>query len=369
MVLAAGCGGLPGAGPDRAPVVFGLPLPLTSTDGQADPYGSLSRDGAELARREINARGGAGGHPVELRIRDDRGDDSTAIGVARELADDAAVLAVIGHVYSGPTIKAAPIYDAGRVAAVATTATSPEISRLGPWIFRLAPNDSVNAAELARVARSLGGTAEVLYTNEDYGRDLSRSFIRSFTGAGGTVTGQDPYLDESRDLSPYVRRLRQRAPRVVMLAASTSEGASRIISEARSRGVAAQFMGGDGLESLVEKGAGFDGTLVGTLFHRDQSERARAFYRAYRAAFGKDPDSSAALAYDAVYLLAAAVEAGHRDRESIRRWLESVGRPGGAPALEGAAGRIAFDENGDPLGKTCVVGIIRNGSIQLLKVR
>src|SRR5206468_3026983 len=115
---------------------------------------------------------------------------------------------------------------------------------------------------------------------EDYGRDLSRSFIRSFTGAGGTVVGQDPYLDESRDLSPYVRRLQRHAPRVVMLAASTSEGASRIIAEARSRGVTAQFMGGDGLESLVQKGAGFDGTLVGTLFHRDQSERARAFYRA-----------------------------------------------------------------------------------------
>ncbi|MDB4950312.1 MAG: putative high-affinity branched-chain amino acid transporter, amino acid-binding protein [Gemmatimonadetes bacterium] len=368
LCLPAGsCRGLPGMAGDAAPVVFGLPVPLTATDGTPDPYGELSRNGAQLAAREINAAGGAGGHRVDLRVRDDRGDDSTAIGVARDLAGDPAVLAVIGHVYSGPTLKAAPIYEAGRVAAVATTATSPEITRLGPWIFRLASNDSVNAAELARVARGLGARAEVMYSNEDYGQGLSRSFVRSFTREGGAITGQEPYLDDTRDLTPYVERLRARRPDVVLLAGSTAEGASRIIAEAHRLGIAARFMGGDGIESMASKGPAYDGTLVGVLFHRDRSPRARAFYQAYRAAYGKDPDSSAALAYDAVYLLAAAVRAGHTDRAGVRDWLATVGQPGGAPALEGAGGRIAFDADGDPLGKACVVGILRNGTIQLSK--
>ena len=365
LLLAGACGGLPGLSHDRSPVVFGLPLPLTSTDGAADVYGQLSRNGAELARREINARGGAGGHPVELRVLDDRGDDSTAIGVAERLGQDAAVLAVIGHVYSGPTIKAAPVYAAAGVAAVATTATSPEITQLGPWIFRLASNDSVNAVQLARVARGLGATAEVMYSNEDYGQGLSSAFIRSFRAEGGTLTGDEPYLDASKDLAPYALRLRQRKPAVVLLAGSTAEGASRIVREARRAGVTARFIGGDGIESMKELGAEYDGTLVGALYHPDQSPRARQFYEAYRAAYGKEPDSSAALAYDAVYLLAAAVQAGNTGRSAIRGWLETLGRPGGAPALEGAAGRIAFDANGDPLDKTCVVGTIRNGRIQL----
>ncbi|HET6763918.1 MAG TPA: ABC transporter substrate-binding protein, partial [Longimicrobiaceae bacterium] len=131
-VLAAGaCSGLPGLSGGHAPVVFGLPVPLTGTDGQPDVYGELSRNGAELARREINAKGGADGHPIEFLLRNDRGDDSTAITVAHALAADPRVVAVIGHVYSGPTIKAAGEYEGGGVAAVATSATSPEISGLG----------------------------------------------------------------------------------------------------------------------------------------------------------------------------------------------------------------------------------------------
>ncbi|HET6762034.1 MAG TPA: ABC transporter substrate-binding protein, partial [Longimicrobiaceae bacterium] len=224
---------------------------------------------------------------------------------------------------------------------------------------------SVNAVQLARVARRLGATAEVMYSNEDYGQGLSRAFIRSFTAEGGRVTGDDPYLDATRDLSPYAVRLARRAPAAVLLAGSTADGAARIVQDARRAGVATRFIGGDGIESMKDMGPQYDGTMVGVLYHPDQSPRARSFYEAYRAAYGKDPDSSAALAYDAVYLLAAAVEAGHTDRVGIRDWLARVGQPGGAPALDGAAGRIAFDANGDPLDKTCVVGTIRNGKIQL----
>jgi branched-chain amino acid transport system substrate-binding protein len=363
--LAAACSGLPGLSAARAPVTFGLPIPLTSTDGQPDVYGELSRDGAELARDQINAKGGAGGHRIQLAERDDKGDDEAAIDVAKALAADPSVIAVIGHVYSSTTMKAAPTYTEGGVAAVATSATNPEISTLGPWIFRLASDDSVNAVQLAHVARGIGPTAEVMYTNEDYGRGLSRAFIRSFTAEGGRITGDEPYLDDVKDLTPFAVRLRQRNPSTVLLAGSTAEGAARIEQEARRAGVTARFIGGDGIESMNEMGAEYDGTLIGVLFHPDQSPRARQFYDAFRAKYHKDPDSSAALAYDAVYLLAAAVEAGNTDRASIREWLARVGQPGGPPALEGAAGRIAFDANGDPLGKTCVVVSIQNGKNQL----
>lgn len=344
-------------------LVLGLPIPLTDGAGNADIYGENARLGAELAQREINANGGVGGRPVAFRVLDDEGDGQTAIRVADELAD-AGVVAVVGHVYSGATLAAANIYEEREVPAVATTATSPDITALGPWIFRLASSDSANAVQLAQAARAMGLRTEVLYVNEDYGRGLARVFTSAYRAAGGTLSGTAPYLESTPDFRPYLERLRSRGAGLVFVAGNEA-GAARLIAQARELGVNARFMGGDGIEALTDRGATFDGTLVGMLFHRDATDEAKRFTREYRAAFKRDPDSVAALTYDAVHLLARGMAEGHTSRRALRRWLESVGTEGGAPAFDGAGGRVAFDENGDPQDKQFFVGSIQNGGIQL----
>ncbi|HEX2204727.1 MAG TPA: ABC transporter substrate-binding protein, partial [Longimicrobium sp.] len=197
-----------------------------------------------------------------------------------------------------------------------------------------------------------------------YGRDLTRSFTRALRAAGGTVVGEDPYLEEMEDFRPYLERLRRRGAGLVFVA-GYDQGARTMIPQARALGLAAPFMGGDGLEALTGAGGGYDGTLVGVLFHPDAGERARAFAATYRAKWQREPDSSAALAYDAVHLLARALRAGARDRAAVRRYLEGVGRPGGSPPFEGAAGPVAFDAHGDPVNKAFVVGRLQGGRIVL----
>jgi branched-chain amino acid transport system substrate-binding protein len=147
--------------------------------------------------------------------------------------------------------------------------------------------------------------------------------------------------------------------------AGVDQGARAIIPQAREVGLEARFMGGDGIEALKEAGAAFDGTVIGVLFHPDASPRAQEFARAFRARWHREPDSSAALAYDAVYLLARALADGVDSREAMRRYLAGVGRPGGSAVFDGVGGSVAFDGNGDPRDKTCVVGTVRGGRIVL----
>ena len=359
LVLAtAACGG--GSGD----VWLGVALPLTTADGQPDTYGENSRMGALLAAEEINAAGGVRGDSLRLRLVDDRGDDSTAIQVADSLLADARVIAVVGHVYSGTTRQAAQIYSRG-LPAVATSATASDISRLGPWIFRVTSSDSANALELARAARGLGDAAAVVYANDDYGQGLMRNFASAFTGAGGRVVQADPYLEgTTRDFRPYLERLRRKGVGLVFIA-GLDVGAAPLIRQAREVGLGARFMGGDGLEALVGAGPDFDGTVVGVLYHRDASDEARRFAEAYRRRWSREPDSQAALAYDAVRLLARAAADGARSREAVRGYLERVGARGGSPAFAGAAGPVAFDANGDPQARSIAVGQIRGGSVVL----
>jgi branched-chain amino acid transport system substrate-binding protein len=346
----------------KDPLTLGLAAPL----GIDDLYGENTLMGAQLAINEINAQGGIDGRPLKLSAVTDSANDSTAIRAAERLSADPEVLAVVGHAYSGPMLAAAPIYQETGLVAVGTSATSTRISREGDYIFRVGSSDSSNATSLARTALQLGKRVAILYSNEDYGQSLEAVLRRALRDAGAELIASDPYLEEmpETEFEPYLRRLAARGVDVILVA-GYDKGASKIIPRARALMPGVQIMGGDGLELLVGMGSAFDGTYVGMLYHPEASPSARSFAAAYRAAFQREPDSSAATAYDAVYLLARAMQAGHRTRREIRDYLAGVGREGGSPVFEGVSGPVRFDENGDPVEKPFTVVVIRNGKFVL----
>lgn len=352
-LIFAGCWGT-----DENPVVFGFAGPIQ------EPYGASARMGAELAQAEINAAGGIDGRQLALRVEDDDADAERAIEVADAFFSDPDVLAVAGHVNSGTMTAAASVYDKG-LPAVATSATSPAISRLGDWIFRVTSSDSANAVELSRIALEIDQPTAILYENDDYGRGLSESFRASYEAMGGSILESDPYLASTEDLRPYLERLQTQGVGLIFIA-GLEVGAARIIEQAADVGLNTRFLGGDGLEGLVSMGDAYDGTLVGMLYHPDASPPARAFAEKFANAYNRPADSFAALAYDAVHLLARAAEEGGASRREIREYLATVGRSDGSPAYDGATGSIRFDENGDPLGKDFSVGVIRDGRIDIL---
>jgi len=180
------------------------------------------------------------------------------------------------------------------------------------------------------------------------------------------VAEYDPYTEGMADYTPYLKRMQRGGVQLVFVAGLDASAAT-IISQARGLGMQARFIGGDGLVPLADKGPAYDGTLVGLLYHRDAGERPRAFAEAFHRAYGKDPDPFAAAAYDAVKLLAEAAGKNGASREGIRRYLNTLGRAGGAAAFQGATGSLRFDANGDPDQKAFAIGEIRNGTIQLTK--
>lgn len=348
---------LAGCGPEtQETMVLGVVGPFEAS------YGASMKQGAQLAQHEINERGGIRGRALELRIRDDRADPQVAITIADEFRSDESVLAVVGHVNSSTMIAAAPVYQTG-LTAVSTSATSPEVSRLGDWIFRVATSDSANAVELARLARRLDVPTAILYANDDYGRGLAISFRSALLAEGASIVESDPYLESTEDFRPYLERLRRKNTGLIFIA-GLEEGAARIIEQARDIGLQSRFLGADGLEGLVVMGPTYDGTLVGLLYHPNASPAARQFAERFRAAYGREPDSFAASGYDATHLLARAIEAVGPDREDIRDYIAGVGRDR-SPAYPGATGTIRFDEHGDPIGKGYAAGEIRDGKIHL----
>jgi branched-chain amino acid transport system substrate-binding protein len=329
--------------------------------GMAGPFeegfGAANRRGAELALEQINAAGGINGTPLSIDFRDDGGDGSRAATIAEEFVADARISGVVGHVTSGAMVAAAKVYD-GQLAALATTASSAELTGISPWVFRVISSDSANGVDLARFAERLGKRrAYVLYENDAYGRGLADAFRRTFKG---TVLGFDPIDAAGRDAEVFVAWAAARETDLVFVAGTERSGIA-LLRAARAAGLAADFLGGDGWTGVVADAAAAEGAFVGAPFTaQDPRAEAQRFVQAFRAKFGAEPDGNAALAYDAVWVMAAALRSVGADRQKIRDWLAS--RTTRSP-VPGVTGNIAFQLTGDPIGKTFTMTRVRAGAL------
>jgi branched-chain amino acid transport system substrate-binding protein len=135
-------------------------------------------DGLQMAVDEINADGGIGGRRLRLARYDDRESIDQGRIVAQQIADDPAVVAVIGHLQSYITVQTAGTYDQAGLLLVAPTATDPVLTRLGyRRIFRATFTDEAIGRHLAEfVASQQRAKVAVYYIRNDYGRNVANAF-------------------------------------------------------------------------------------------------------------------------------------------------------------------------------------------------
>lgn len=331
------------------------------TLGMAGPfdafYGQANKRGAELALEEINASGGIKGRRLSIDFQNDLGEGVRAAEIAQNFVNNPSISAVVGHISSGAMVAAAKVYD-GHLAAVATTASSPELTGISPWVFRVISSDSANAVDMARFAQRLGKQrAAILYENDAYGRGLAENFRRNFSGE---IILVDPIDTEGTRVDVHIDWFLSRNPDLIFVA-GTERSALALLREARQRGLSADFLGGDGWTGVLADPEIAEGALIGAPFTAlDPRPVARTFVAAYRARYDAEPDGNAALAYDTVKLLAAAINEVGTDRKAIRDWLASRTTD---RAIEGVTGAIAFLPSGDPVGKSFAMTRVVDGRL------
>jgi len=347
--------------PSAEPVRIGLAGPFS------DAVGGPMRQAAELAAEEINEAGGIGGRPIELIVRDDRGDPDSAVSVAADLVAEG-VVAVIGHVYSGTTLAAAPVYGAGTspIPVITPSSSAPEVAQAGRHVFRLCPTDLEHGAALATwIREGLKLTrASVLYLNNPYGRGVRQSFVTRFTALGGVIVDSDPYLGDSPEVGIYLDRIKAKGQSELLVVAGNRTEALAVLSQARARGINLPVLGGDGLEGLEQDGSIADGvTLTAAYFPTMDTPQNQRFVRTFQARYpgSRPPNQPAAAAYDAVYLLRDVIAVSGVGRRAITTALTTLG--GEIPPYQGVTGILAFDGQGDLARMPVLIGVVRNGAV------
>jgi len=353
VALLCGCGGE--SAEERQGIKVGFFGALT---GPTATFAISGKNGATLAVVELNAAGGVLGKPIVLLAEDDRGEASEAASSASKLITRDHVVALIGENASSRTLAAAPIAQSYKVPMISPSSTNIEVTKKGDYVFRVCFIDPYQGRALATFARRdlKAKTAAILVdSRSDYSVGLAEAFRSSFEAAGGRVVSELKYAEGDSDFSAQLTAMRPLQPDVLIIPGYYTD-AGLIARQARSLGLTAVLLGADGWDSpkLVEIGGeAMEGSYLSNHYSVDDpSPAVRKFVDAYKAKYGSEPDSIAALSYDATRLLADAIErAGSTEGRRVRDALAST------KDFAGVTGTITMDADRNPVKPAVILKV------------
>lgn len=363
MVLVHGAAAAADSGED---IVLGATLPLS---GEFEYYGQSAYYGVNVRVRQINAAGGVGGRRLRILFRDNRGDPEVAKRDIVELVGQHNAVAVIGPLLSDAAIAVRDLAEAYGVVIISPMASSDEVTRDNPWMFRIGFSMKGEAEGIVDFqVRAFGAErcALVYDQRHTFALDLARRVGDAFRARGGRVVGMYPMRDESggKDLPGLLEKIAAEKPDFIFCASYALE-ATEIIHAARDSAVATRFCASSTWDNeLVFEGAGR--RLAGTCITSSLLERSfnyrpfQTFYDAMAAAGMESPDGQAANAYDAVSIVAKAMENGTTS-EAIREGLLTIKR------LPLATGRVSITADGSA-NKSVIIRMVEIIGTRLVPV-
>ena len=334
-------------------ILIGVNLELT---GDVSVYGVPERNAFEQAVSEVNAAGGIDGKLVELVIYDNAYDQAKAVQNTEKLIEDG-VVAILGSATSGMTMAIAPLAKENGLVVFTPSGTNSAVTMDGtvvnPYVFRSCFIDPFQGQVLANFASNdLAASKVVIMVNNgsEYSKELARIFTEQLNKNGGQVVETASYADSDTDYKASLTSLASKEFDVLFIA-DYAKNAGLIIGQARSTAglETVKIIGPDGFEDpqLNDLAGGaqnvsnvYFSTHFSSLSDNQKVADFVASYQAFTKAAGKEEPASvfAALAYDAAYMLFAAIDAADStDPQAIRDSLESL------PAFSGVTGDISFD--------------------------
>jgi branched-chain amino acid transport system substrate-binding protein len=344
LLLSIACGG------EKAPQAQGIQIGFFGAlTGPQATFALSGRNGARLAIEEINGAGGVLGKRLELLVEDDHNDPSEAASAVSKLITRNHVVALIGENASSRSLAAAPIAQSYQVPMVSPSSTNLEVTKKGDYIFRVCFIDPNQGKALARFARRdlKSSTAAILVdAKSDYSVGLAEAFRENFSKEGGRVVAEVKYAEGDSDFSAQLTSIRASQPEVLFVPGYYTD-AGLIARQAKALGIGATLLGADGWDSpkLTEIGGpAVEGAYFSNHYTLDgPSPEVRKFVAAYRKAYRADPDSIAALSYDAAGLIADAIRrAGSTESKRLRDALAST------KGFAGVTGTLTMDADRNP---------------------
>ena len=328
-------------------------------------------NGAEMAVTEINQQGGLLGTQVELiGYINKEALPEVSVQITENLIVEDEIIALIGPNRSSHAAEIGPIAQHYGIPMVTTTATNPNVTNAGDFVFMASFTDSFQGKVMARFAiADLGITTAALLTRKGdlYTEGISEFFARNFRKLGGEIVASEFYEGDPADFTAQLMNIAAAKPDALFTSGFVQDIAlitqqARAVPLQNVVGEPTIFLGADSWDTELlfnNEDAETEGSFFSGHFSPDTDvPTARAFVDTYETIYGSTPTGGVAVSYDAVRLLFEAIErAGSLDPDAVRQQLAATQNYIGATTI------ASYDENRHPT-KSAVIFTIENGKKQ-----
>jgi len=334
----------------------------TLTGGSAI-YGEGASNAVKMAEEEINASDSE--IKVEIvEIVDDAGDSKQAVNAYNSL-EPKSPEAVVGAFFSSVTLPIAEIAKEQNMLLLATGATNKKVTEVGPTIFRCCFIDPYQGKMAAQFAKEQGATkVAVIYAkDDDYSNGLKDAFIENAKTYGIDVVYTGECTTKDTDFTAQASQIVSAGADFVFYPCFL-DTVPLFVQQVRDAGYSGKIMGGDGWDGSDTTGLEDyfkDCYFTNHYSSEDTAPAVKNFVEKYTGKYGKESlNASAALYYDAIYMLVeAAKNGGGTDTASLVKGMTGM-------TFTGVGGTFTIDENRNAV-KSVVINTYENGQVKWLK--
>jgi branched-chain amino acid transport system substrate-binding protein len=297
-----------------------------SLSGENTAFGIDTREGIELAVDDINKAGGIKQKPMKVLFEDDKSNANEANNKVLQLIDRDKVVALLGEVASARSRAGGIVANKKKIPMITPSSTNPDVTRVGPFVFRVCFTDDVQGQMGAEfVINKLGKKKiAILFASDDlYSSGLAKEFRDYAKKIGGEIVIEKSFLQKETNFTTYINEIKDAKPDIIY-APIYYQAMVPIARQASAVGIKGDmFVGGDGWDAevlLTDAGKEMDGAYFTNHYAPGVPwPNAQKFLSQYTTRFKRSPTSLAAMGYDATMLLADAIGRAKTDTpESIR---------------------------------------------------
>lgn len=310
-------------------VIVGVPV---SSSGIFAFANLPARNGIELAAEEVARSGELGNARLKLLIEDTASDKNQAVNlVNRFINTDKAVL-ILGPTSTVEAQAYLPIAQSKEIPAL--TQASGDVAIIGDWIFKAnaAPAKIVESLALRYLKDYQPKRAAYIFNrdNESYLQQKD-GIKRPLEQAGVETVLEETIVGTDTDFSAIVTKIAAQDIDTLVIS-TTGETTANIIIQARQAGLpdSVRILGTPSAAShqfLKVGGTAVEGVIFPSdYFIGSQTPQNQAFIQAYKAKYGIEPDTFAAIGYSNLKTAAAAVQNAGPDYSpaAIRKALSEI---------------------------------------------
>jgi branched-chain amino acid transport system substrate-binding protein len=311
------------AGPVHAqqtPLRFGLAMPLTG--GQAT-YGQDQVRAAQWGIAAVNATGGVNGRKIDAIVLDTQADAQTGIQAVNRLVSVEKV-PVFVTAWSEVVKAVAPIANDSKVVELSVGANSPEIAKLGEYVYTTFPLADVDITAVAQYSAAKLGKkrAAVLFINNETGITAAQVYRNAFTKSGGQVVAYEAYDPKATDWTGQILKVRLASPDIIHIQGLVAD-TPQLIAQLRQLGLAQTISSYSAIYNpklIQQLGGAANGVIATSLAPGPaDSPAVKAYVERWRNEVGREPNGLpyTQYLYDAPFLVAAVFKSLDGKKKSI----------------------------------------------------